>query len=412
MAKIGIDAKLVDGRSGGVQQFIIGLAQGLSKLKDTDNQYIFFMYSDQTNWLKPYVYGNCQIIETSAAPQSPKWRQRLRDMPYLKQLWHFLLSSRGKRSVPQSDGLIESLNIELMHFTTQRGFLTEIPTIYHPWDLQHLHLPHFFTSYERQQREANYEILCQQAFMVSAASSWIKNDLISHFNLPEDKIKVIPMASVLSDYPHPTDDDLAKMSSKLPSRFAYFPAQTWQHKNHLKLVEALAILRDEYGIIVPVVFSGTTNPYWQVIQKFIHKHHLQNQVTHVGYVSVVEVQALYQLCDMMVFPSRFEGWGLPLTEAMASGVPIACANSTHLPELVGDAGVIFDPDDAHNIADTIWNLWTDEEKRQELSQRGLERSLLFSWDYTARLFQAHYQRLLGQSLSEEDQHLLDAPALV
>ncbi len=412
MAKIGIDAKLVDGRSGGVQQFIIGLAQGLSKLTSTDDEYIFFVYRDQAAWLEPYVAGHCRLYPVGDAPKSPTWKRTLKELPYLRRMWHWIQSKRKHQFVTRSDGFIEQLGVDLMHFTTQRAFLTDVPTIYHPWDLQHLHLPQFFSSYEHQQREATYQVFCEQAQMVAVASTWIKQDVIQHYHLSPEKVQVIPMASVLSDYPKPTPTELAQMRAKLPQRFIYYPAQTWQHKNHLKLLDALVLLRDEYGLNIPLVLSGTMNTYGRVIQKYIQKHRLNNQVVLLGYVSVVEVQALYQLCDMLVFPSRFEGWGLPITEAMASGVPIACSNATHLPQLVADAGLVFDPDQADEIATAIYQIWTDDTLRHNLRQKALARSRLFSWEYTASLFHAHYQRILGNTLTPQMQALLAREPLV
>ncbi|MGA9372824.1 MAG: glycosyltransferase, partial [Solirubrobacterales bacterium] len=107
-------------------------------------------------------------------------------------------------------------------------------------------------------------------------------------------------------------------------------------------------------------------------------------------------------------PSRFEGWGLPVCEAFSAGLPVAASSATGLPDLVRDAGLIFDPESADEIAAAVQRIWTEEELRRSLAERGRERSELFSWDHSARLLRAHYRRIAGRSLAEEDRILLAA----
>lgn len=412
--KIGVDARIIDGKQGGVQQFIIGLAQGLSQLNDGDETYIFFAYDNQSDWIKPYIGGNCQLHLIPNAPRIPSWRKYLSQFAQLRRFWHWIRAQKGTIKIPHSDGLIENLNIDLMHFTTQNGFLTDIPTIYHPWDLQHIHLPHFFTGLERHYRDVRYKTFCEQARLVAVASSWIKRDVMAHYHIPDEKIAVVPMASVLVGYPQPTPDDLQATCQKyhLPAQFAYYPAQTWEHKNHLRLLEALIMLRDEHNMIIPLVLTGTINAYGRKIRDHIKMMHLDEQVRMLGYISPLEVQALYRLCTMMVFPSQFEGWGLPITEAMSVGVPIACSNATHLPDILQDAGIIFDPTDAQAIADAMRQLWQNADLRQELITKGHQRASAFSWEYTAKLFRTHYRQVLGMDLSADEKMLLNQPDLV
>ena len=97
----------------------------------------------------------------------------------------------------------------------------------------------------------------------------------------------------------------------------------------------------------------------------------------------------------MVFPSLFEGFGIPLVEAMACGCPVVCADATSLPEVVDAAGILFDPLDAGNMAEVIWTAWNDDGKLAGMSERGLERAELFNWDDTARKTMAVYNKVSG-----------------
>ena len=102
---------------------------------------------------------------------------------------------------------------------------------------------------------------------------------------------------------------------------------------------------------------------------------------------------------------------MPVCEAFSAGLPVACSTATSLPDLAGDAAILFDPEDAAAIADAVLRLWTDAELRADLVERGRERSELFSFDRTARLFRAHYRRVGLRPLSEEDRILLASPPL-
>jgi glycosyltransferase involved in cell wall biosynthesis len=409
--RIGLDARLVSGMGGGVEQFVIGLASGLSKLTDGDEEYLFLAYADGDEWIRPYLSGPCRILP---GPKIALKRWLASRLPVLLKAYQRLRPLWQAKHLPRSDGTIEKAGVDIMHFTFQWAFITDVPSIYHPWDLQHLHLPQFFRSGERSAREKTYRAFCEQARMVSVGSVWSKRDLIRHYGLPEDKIQVVPGAPVLSAYPVPTANDLATTRQKfdLPETFVFYPAQTWAHKNHIGLLEALAILRNRYGLSVPLVSSGHLNDFFPKIEKRARALGLTDQVRFLGFVSPIALQCLYTLCRGMVFPSRFEGWGLPITEAFQAGAPVACSKVTSLPDLAGDAALLFNPDRPAEIAEAIRLLWTDEAFRQVLIERGRKRAACFSWDRTARIFRAHYRRIANRPMTQEDRDLLEAPPLL
>ncbi|NPV68474.1 MAG: glycosyltransferase family 4 protein [Anaerolineae bacterium] len=409
--RVCLDARMIDGQWGGVQQVVIGLASALSGLEDGDETYAFLVYEDACAWLEPYIGGPCRLLKHGLAPRPATWKQKVKAAPLVQSLWK-PLSRYWHRTipVPVSDGAIEQAGIGLMHFVTQNGFLTDIPSIYQPWDLQHLHLPELFTQAEINSREIRYRRFCHQAAAVAVASRWARVDLLHHYRLPEDKVIVVPMASVLAAYTPPTADDLAQTARKfaLPERFIFYPAQTWPHKNHLSLLDALASLRAD-GLTVPLVCTGTLNEFYPRIAAHVRRLGLEQQVRFLGYVAPADIQCLYRLAEAVVIPSRFESWGLPVSEAFMAGVPVAASTATSLPELVGDAGLLFDPTQPAEIAAAVRCLWVNEALRCTLIRRGIERARLFSWERTARIFRAHYRRITGRQLTEEDRALVAAP---
>jgi alpha-1,3-rhamnosyl/mannosyltransferase len=135
-------------------------------------------------------------------------------------------------------------------------------------------------------------------------------------------------------------------------------------------------------------------------------------VRFLGFVGDAELAALYRRADIVVVPSKFESVSLPIWEAFAAGRPVACSNVTSLPEQVGDAAMVFDPDDPLGIALAIKQLWENGELREQLAKRGRDRMNAFSWGSTARQYRALYRRALGRNLDDEDSRLLSAPSLI
>jgi len=402
---------------GGVEQVIIGLASGLSTLTDGLEEYLFLTYAGADEWIRPYLRGPCRILTGPAAPRQPMWKQWVGStLPAVRDAWHRLGLLRRWRcvSLRRSDGTIEKNNIHIMHFTKQSAFFTDVPSIYHPHDLQHLHLPQLFSQEARIAREVRYRRFCEQARMVAVTSTWVKRDLIRHYGLPESKVQVVPWASVLSAYPSPSPEDLAAARQKFCLRdpFIFYCAQTWAHKNHIGLLEALATLGERCGVTVRLVCCGRLTDFFPKIERRTRELGLSDQVQFLGFVSPLELQCLYKLCRCLCNPTKFGAASFPLWEAFEAGVPVACSNVTSLPEQAGDAALIFDPNRPDQIAEAIRRLWTDEKLRRTLVERGKRRVSRFTWDRTARMFRAHYRRLANRPLTEEDRSLLASPPLL
>ncbi len=392
--RVVINAQISSGLHGGVEQVLIGLASGLSEVAQPGEEYLFLTESGADSWLRPYVRGACRIVSRRAEPRH-RIRRLLKRVPGVAQMYRAFSSNSGTAApVPASAGIAERLQAHVVHFPYQVAFGTSLPSIYHPWDLQHIHYPEFFTPRQLATRDLWYRTFCSQATVVSVATEFGKHDLVSHLQVAPEKIEVIPMAPVLTAYSEPSDADVHAMRTAraLPGQFVYFPATTWPHKNHLGLIRALALLRSR-GSIRHAVFSGTETPHAQAIRAEAKRLGILEQVRFLGFVSPAEVRCLYSLATCLVFPSRFEGWGLPVTEAFLSGLPVASSNASCLPETTAGAALLFDPDDAGAIADAIERLTTEEALRRELIARGHEVAGKLSWRTTGARFRELYRRL-------------------
>jgi glycosyltransferase involved in cell wall biosynthesis len=400
--RVCIDARLGAGRFGGVEQVVIGLAGALSRLEDGEEEYLFLAHPEHDDWIRPYLGGPCRLLHSRRGYLNRRSRAVGRGMAER-------LPGVGVRfAVRPSDGTAEAAGVAVMHFPIQDAFATEIPSIYQPHDLQHLHLPHLFSRWERARRETIYRTHCERATLVVAMTSWGRRDFIERYGLSREKVTVVPGGSVLGEYPAPTAADLDRLRARLslPDSFLLYPAQTWPHKNHERLLEALARIRDQSGVAIPLVCPGKQTRHYRSIRDLVERLRLADTTSFPGFVSSVELRGLYELARALVFPSRFEGWGLPVCEAFDAGLPVAASTATGLPDIVADAGLLFDPDDVGEMAGQLHRLWTDAELRDSLRERGNKRAAEFSFDHTARLFRAHYRQVGHRPLTEEDRILL------
>ncbi|MGC1802062.1 MAG: glycosyltransferase family 1 protein [Solirubrobacterales bacterium] len=411
--RVCIDARTETGLLGGVEQVVIGLAHGLSRLDDGSEEYLFLTTPGKDAWILPYLHGPCRAMPAGEPPVWALRRYKARDwlsrhLPFVRRP---LTPQPGPERVMISDGTVEWAGIDVVHFPCQMAFLTQVPSIYHPHDLQHLHLPELFTEEDLELRGLWYRAFCEQAALVVMMTSWGRRDLIRHFGLPPEKVVVVPWGSVMDAYPQPSPQQIAETRAALglPDRFIFYPAQTWRHKNHEGLLETLALIRDRHGEVPPLVCSGHLNDFHPTLERRASELGLQDSVNFVGFVTPLELRCLYEMATALVFPSRFEGWGMPVSEAFASDLPVASSSATGLDEVVGEAALTFDPERPDQIADAVWRLWTDPQLRATLVERGRRRSEGSRVDHAVRVFRAHYRRIAGRRLSDEDRALLTSP---
>jgi glycosyltransferase involved in cell wall biosynthesis len=276
-----------------------------------------------------------------------------------------------------------------------------------------VHLPGFFSDEERSERDRLYQGHCRAATFVVMMTQWAKEDLCERMNLPASKVAVVPLPPFVRLLPDIDASTLERFGSAhhLPTEFALFPAQTWPHKNHLMLLEALALLRDETGVAVPLVCCGTITRSSTEIEQAVERLGLQDQVRFLGWVDNQTLHYLYRSARCLLFPSRFEGWGMPITEAFEMELPVACSDAPWLPELVRDAAVLFDPMQPASIAHAIGVVWANEEVRANLIAEGVRRAGALSWTDIASTFASLYRAAASAPLSPKDRELLSAAGL-
>ncbi|UXM85418.1 glycosyltransferase family 4 protein [Methanococcus aeolicus] len=219
----------------------------------------------------------------------------------------------------------------------------------------------------------------QSADKIISISHHTKNDIIKHFKIPKDKIKVIHLAANENYKPlNEKEIDKIKQKYNLNYPFILYVGTLEPRKNIPTLLKAFYKLKKR-GIIHKLVITGKKGWKYKSIFETIEKLNLQKDVIFTGYVPDEDLPALYNAADLFVYPSIYEGFGLPPLEAMQCGTPVITSNTSSLPEVVGDAGIMVNPYDVDELANKMYEVLTNDGLREELSKKGIERAKLFSW---------------------------------
>ncbi|HEU4742397.1 MAG TPA: glycosyltransferase family 1 protein [Meiothermus sp.] len=223
-------------------------------------------------------------------------------------------------------------------------------------------------------------------------------DLARHARLPESKLFVAPNA--VNPPLAMSEAEVRAALERLGVKSPYFLAvgQLAARKNLPRLLEAFAVLRRENPELNLAVVGPST---WKGHEVFQKAQSLEG-VTLTGFVSDSDLDALYYGALALVFPSLYEGFGIPAIEAMAHGTPVLAAEASSLPEVVGEAGLLFDPTSVEAIAAAMRRIWRDESLREELKGRGLERVKQYTWAETARKTLEVYRNLLGGQVVRQE----------
>jgi glycosyltransferase involved in cell wall biosynthesis len=229
---------------------------------------------------------------------------------------------------------------------------------------------------------------------VSEAS---KRDILDYFHVPPSKIDVIYNGIDERFSTPPPEDDVARVRERyqLDDPFILYAGNIKPHKNLERTIEAFHLLRRTGQFDqVKLVIIGDEIAKYAALRHAVHRHKLHKYVRFFGFVPDRTLAILYRLSAVFVFPSLYEGFGLPPLEAMASGTPVITSNVSSLPEVVGDAALLVDPLHPDAIADALRRVLTDAGLRSDLSARGLERARHFSWERSIRRVREIYTEVL------------------
>ncbi len=261
-------------------------------------------------------------------------------------------------------------------------------------DLAEFRTPGHYTLLRRAYRRYVLRWLARRAAHIVTISENSKRDIHELYGIPRERISAV-YAGVGPEFRLLGRERCGK---QLAARYGlqgpfilYVGALEHPNKNLVRLIRAFARLRELgfRGHNLVVVGAGRGNP--RAIYRAVHEEGLEDNIRFLGYVPYADLPLLYNAADVFVYPSLYEGFGLPPVEAMACGLPVACANASSLPEVVGRAAALFDPHDVDDIARTVAALLASESLRDDYAEAGLRQAGRYSWEMAARKTLAVYR---------------------
>jgi glycosyltransferase involved in cell wall biosynthesis len=342
--RIGVNCYLLQENIGGLRQYFHCLFRELLA-HDDKNQYVFFYF--ERNGDEMAHLGN------------ERWKEGALLLKDQEEVNHHL----------------DKIDLYFCPFGALWPRPVPVPSVLTLVDIQEKYYPQFFTSQDLWNREYHFEGSTRASDQVITISEFSRDSIVHHHRLSKKKVHVCYLAADSIFY-DPSESQ--EVSFKLPEAYIYYPANRWLHKNHDNLLKALVVLKNQYHVEIPCVLTGFDYENGYPLKEKLAEYGLEKQIVILGYVNKHEIKYVYQNARLLCFPSLFEGFGMPLVEAMATGCPVVCSNVTSIPEVAGKAALFFDPEDPQDIAAQMNRVLTDEALRKNLILLGKDQAKQFS----------------------------------
>ena len=325
------------------------------------------------------------------------WRA-LRALAPLYRLFYWLWIRSVRRN---SVALLDQLRADLLFcpFTLSLFRQPRIPTVGIVYDLQHRSYAQFFSRTELLRRDQELGEACRVNSRIAVISDYVRSTLLDQMQIEPERVSTIyiRMAHWFSGTVADTEKTLRRFALE-PQKFFLYPANYWRHKNHESLIAAFAKARSAgLPAQMKLAFTGAPSERMSELQKIAEVGGLAQAVCFLGFVSADEFQVVLGAARAVVFPSLYEGFGMPVVEAMAVGCPVACSRGTSLTEIAADAALLFDPCSSDEIADAMIRLAIDDSLRADLITRGKQRAASFCDTHEMT---REYWRLMEQAASD------------
>jgi glycosyltransferase involved in cell wall biosynthesis len=368
------------GQAGGVEQVTYELIAAISQLDRKNSYRVFAPRSACWEWDFPSRFKVSRHYSDPGEPLA----ERLHSFVAQCQAERMTISS-GACLAAREEFSDLAFDIVLSTCSYIHPEMIEFPGILTIHDLQHLHYPEFFAKDEWENRERLYRDSAARAKHIICGSEFTRRDVNERYGIPLEKMTTIwniPSSAMWRIIP--TTKRRALLAGMgLSGPYLFYPAQCWPHKNHHRLIEAFGRIASELPGNLKLVLTGRPFPPEHPALALMHERGLGSRIQHLGFRSPLEIRALFQECMALVFPSLFEGFGMPVAEAIIAGKPVACSNVTSLPEIAGDAAITFDPRDVDEMAARIFDLATQPELRASLAAAARRRQHVFSAQLSA-----------------------------
>lgn len=366
--QIGLTTFGADGGKSGISRYLLSLLLEFSQIPEMPPLDIITYQQEREIFIPAEAPFTVQEISTS-------WQR-----PIINILWHQLqLPSLCRR---------RGYDVLFLPAANRRvAFSAPCPMVGTVHDFSSIHVKGKYDRARMFYITRVLPMLVKRLSHVLTVSESSKRDIVEYAGVAPERVTVTPLGADTSRYcVGDAPADLQRMQSRygFPGPYLLYIARL-EHpgKNHVRLIQAFEVAKQREKIPHVLILAGSDWDRADEIHAAAAKSTCADDIIFTGFLAEADLPMMYRGADAFIFPSLYEGFGLPVLEAMCCGVPVACANVSSIPEVTGDAGLLFDPYDIDAMAGAIASLATDATLRVDLSARGIARGKLFSWRATA-----------------------------
>ena len=280
------------------------------------------------------------------------------------------------------------LKLNILHFLTTTidlpyNFPDKTKILLTVADIQHEYFSEFFTALELQYRRETYNYSINKADKIITISNYTADTISEIHKIDRKTIETVYINAGRQFFSDISDREIQdiKVKYNLPDKFLFYPGHPWKHKNHVGLIKAIIHLKESFDLDISLVTSGQLKNNSETIESIAESLLFpMNKIHNIGFIKSKELPAIYRLANLLVYPSFFEGFGIPVLEALISGCPVVCSNLTSIPEVGGDSVIYVDPYSYKDIARGISDIINNKNLRDEKIKSGLLHAKNFDED--------------------------------
>lgn len=366
--RIGLTTFGADGGKSGISRYLVSLLREFAQMREMPELDIVTYQHERAIFIPPAAPFTASDISLS-------WQR-----PVVNILWH----QTALPSLCRQRGY----DVLFLPAANRRvAFSAPCPTVGTVHDFSSIHVKGKYDRARMFYITRVLPMLVKRLTHVLTVSESSKRDIVEYAGVPPERVTVTPLAADTSRY---CPGDAAAALQQMQTRYAftgpyllYIARLEHPGKNHVRLIQAYEAARKRGAIPHKLMLAGSDWDRADEVHAAAARSQCADDIIFTGFVAEADLPMMYRGADAFIFPSLYEGFGLPVLEAMCCGVPVACANVSSIPEVAGDAGVLFDPYDIEEMAGAILTLATDAALRDSYRQRGLARGQQFSWHATA-----------------------------
>lgn len=368
--RIAVDAHAIGRHLTGNEVYIRSLLREFDTL-DTESAFLAFISQEGAERLVPHRFNTIHVSKD----------------PYLRLGWD--LSQKLGFAKP-----------DLLHVQYTAPLFNGVPVVTTVHDVSFIEHPEYFTSIRRAQLRFNVERTVKLASRIITVSEFSRDAILRAYHISPEKIRVIPNAAsgqfrVIS---RSRATEVIRERFGVDSPFVFSVGDLQPRKNHIGLINAFAAMTAAHPELDHhLVLAGQDTWFTPKVRAAAQASGVASRIHFTGFVSDDDLVRLYNACDCFVFPSFYEGFGLPILEAMACGRAVACSNTSAMPEVADGAGLLFDPRNPNSIARAMADILLDTELRGRMESRGIQRAAHFSWRKSASATLDVYREVVAEN---------------